>query len=92
MIGEVVAQVVDAPAVPRWQDRPDHPFAEAVAIHDVLGILSKNGDRLKLGGPQRFLIKNTLSTLDAIVARGTITPDERAQVLQAARVILFTVL
>jgi hypothetical protein len=92
VIGRVVAQAVDAPAVPRWQDRPDHPFAEVVAIHDVLGVLAKHGDELKLGGPQRFLINNTLRTLDQIVARGAVTPDERAQVLQAARVILFTVL
>jgi Peptidase family M28 len=92
MIGGVIDQAMDAPLVPRWQNNPDHPFAEAVAIHDVLGILSQNGDKLKIGGPQRFLINNTLSTLSGIVARGTITPEERSRVIQAARVILFTVL
>jgi Peptidase family M28 len=92
MIGDVVEKATVAPVVPHWQSNPDHPFAEAVAVHDVLLIFAKNYDRLKIGGPQRFLINNTLSTLDGIVARGSITPDERSRVIQAARVILFTVL
>jgi hypothetical protein len=92
MISGVIGQAVDSPSVPRWQNRPNHPYAEAVAIHEILGILSKNGDQLKLGGPQRFLINNTRSTLDGIVARGTISPEERSRVIQAARLILFTVL
>jgi hypothetical protein len=52
----------------------------------------KNSASLKIGMPQLFLINNTLSTLDGIVQRGSITADERARVLQAARVVLFTVL
>jgi hypothetical protein len=92
MIYQIVLNSVDAPDVPRWQANPDHPFAEAVTIRDVLRILSKNCEPLKIGGPQLFLINNTLSTLDAIVARGAITPDERGRVIQAARIVLFTVL
>ncbi len=92
MIYQVVAKAVDAPAVPRWQKNPDNPFAEAVTIRDVLRLLVKNSEKLKIGAPQLFLINNTLATLDGIVARGSITPDERARVIQAARIILFTVL
>jgi hypothetical protein len=92
MISQVVFKTVEAPSLPRWQSVPDHPFAEAVTIHDVLGIMSKHSDQLKISGPQLFLINNTLSLLDGIVARGAITPDERARVLQASRIILFTVL
>ena len=92
MIHQVVAKAVDAPAVPRWQSNPDNPFAEAVTIRDVLRSLVKNSENLKIGGPQLFLINNTLATLDGIVARGSITPDERARVIQAARIVLFTVL
>ncbi|MFI5459300.1 MAG: M28 family metallopeptidase [Isosphaerales bacterium] len=92
MIHQVVLKSVNAPTVPRWQSNPDHPFAEAVTIRDVLRILSKNSEPLKIGGPQLFLINNTLSTLDGIVARGAITPDERGRVIQAARIVLFTVL
>ena len=56
---------------------PDNPFAEAVAIREVLGILLKNSEKLKIGRPQLFLINNTLALLDGIVERGKITPDER---------------
>ena len=53
---------------------------------------SKNSETLKIGVAQSFVIKNTLALLDEIVERGTITPDERARVIQGARIILFTVL
>ena len=77
LIGQVVRKAVDAPDVPRWQSSPDNPFAEAVAIREVLGILLKNSDRLKIGRPQLFLINNILGLLDGIVERGKITPDEQ---------------
>ena len=92
MIDQVVAKAVDSPAVPRWQKNQDDPFAEAVTIRDVLVLLVKHREKLKIGGPQLFLINNTLATVEEIVARGSITPDERARLVQAARVVLFTVL
>jgi Peptidase family M28 len=92
MIEQIIATAADAPAVPRWQKNPDNPYEEAVTIRDVLRLFVKNSASLKIGMPQLFLINNTLSTLDGIVQRGSITADERARVLQAARVVLFTVL
>jgi Zn-dependent M28 family amino/carboxypeptidase len=92
MIDQVVMKAVQAPSVPRWQKNPDNPFAEAVTIRDVFRILLKNSEQLKIGAPQLFLINNTLSTLDEIVDRGSITPDERSRVIQAARIVIFTVL
>src|SRR5262249_2431777 len=91
MIYQVVVKAVVAQAVPHWQSTPDHPFAEAVTIHDVLQIFAKHSEQLKIGAPQLFLINNTLSLLDGVVARGAITPDERARMIQAARIVLFTV-
>jgi hypothetical protein len=92
MIHQVVRAAVNARAVPRWQANPDHPFAEAVTIRDVLQLLAKNRDRLKIGVAQLFVINNTLGLLEEIVARGAITPEERARVIQGARIVLFTVL
>jgi hypothetical protein len=92
IIYQVVARAALAPAVPRWQKIQDDPFAEAVTIRDVMRMFVKNSAKLKIGFPQLFLINNTLATLDGIVERGSITPDERARVIQAARVVLFTVL
>ena len=55
-------------------------------------LLSKNSKQLKIGVAQLFVINSTLGLLDGIVARGTITPDERSRVIQGARIVLFTVL
>ena len=92
MIHQVVRTALDAPAVPRWQAEPDNPIAEAIAIRDVLRILSKHSASLKIGVAQSYVIRSTLALLDDIVVRGTITPDERARVIQGAGSCLFTVL
>ena len=57
---DVARKAVDAPRNPRWQDQPDHPFAEAETIRDVLKILSENRDQLKIGPVPIYLIENTL--------------------------------
>ncbi len=92
MIHQVVRTALDAPEMPRWQSIPDNPMDEAVTIRNVLRILAKNSERLKIGVAQLFVINNTLQLLDGIVTRGAITPDERARVIQGARIVLFTVL
>ncbi len=92
MIAQVVQKAVDVPEIPHWQSNPDNPFAEAVAIKDVLDTLAKNSEKLKIGRPQLYLINNTLASLEGIVNRGKITPEERARVIQACRIVLFTVL
>ena len=90
VIHQVVTQGRRRPDRSALAIRADNPFAEAVTIREVLQILSKNSDALKIAPIPLFVIKNTLGTLDGIVARGTITPDERARVIQAARIVLFT--
>ncbi len=91
-IAQVVRKAVDADQIPHWQSSPDNPFAEAVAIRDVLETLAKNSEQLKIGRPQLYVINNTLTSLDGIVKRGKITPEERSRVIQACRFVLFTVL
>jgi hypothetical protein len=92
MIAQVVQTAVDAPEIPHWQSNPDNPFDEAVAIREVLQTLLTNSEKLKIGRPQLYLINNTLAQLEGIVKRGKITPEERARVIQACRIVLFTVL
>lgn len=48
-------------------------------------------DGLKIGSPQTFLLNNTLRKLEAIVARGSITPGERAGMVNAARFVMIAV-
>src|SRR5262249_10506463 len=94
-IAQVIHQVtrcaLSSPSVPRWQVNPDHPIGEAVAIRDVLRLLSANSERLKIGVAQLFVIKSTLRLAEDIVARGAVTPEERTRVIQGARIVLFTV-
>jgi hypothetical protein len=91
IIHGVVLTASNAPEVPRWNDSPDHPLAEAVTIRDVIRKLIESREALKLGGAQLFVMNQTLSTLEEIIARGAITPAERASMIQAARLVLLMV-
>lgn len=92
IIDAVVRRAADADTVPPWSPTPDHPFAEAVAVRDVIHLLQDHRDELKIQGLKATIIDNALTKLDQIVARGTITADERAWMLRTAQVVLFTVL
>jgi Peptidase family M28 len=92
VIHQLVAKAAAAPEVPHWDSTPRYPFAEALTIREVLRILLKNSERLKIGSFNLLLMKNTLQLLDDVAARGSITPEERNRVIQAARIVLFTVL
>lgn len=91
VIHKVVATVADAPEVPHWSDAPDHSLAEAITLRDVISRLLENQKALELGGASTYLMKHTLQTLEKIIARGTITLDERASVIQAARLVLLLI-
>jgi hypothetical protein len=78
------------PSVPRWQSNPDNPLSEALTLREVFAMLAKNQERLKIGAVPMFVINSTLHSLDEIAARGSITPDERGRIVQAARVVLYT--
>jgi hypothetical protein len=90
VIHRVAAKAADEPAPPSWNDAPDHPLDEAVAIRDVLKTLRENREALKINAAQVFLMDRTLRTLDDVIGRGRITPAERASMLQSARIILMT--
>ncbi len=62
-----------------------------MTIRDVMRKLVENREALGLGTPQLFLLNSTLPTLDAIIARGVITPAERSSVIQAARIVLLMI-
>ncbi len=91
LILDVTRDALDMPALPRWNKEPDHPLAEAETIREVLKILSQHQTELKIGSVPLYLIESTIRLLDGVTARGRITPDERSRMIQAARVVLFTV-
>jgi hypothetical protein len=88
----VMRQAGAAETVPKWSAEPDNPFTEAITIHDVLRTLLDHRETLKIGPAQAILMKNALRNLDAVLQRGTITPAERAGLVQVARLVLVSVL
>lgn len=87
----VTARAADAASPPSWNDAPEHPLEEAVAIRDVLTRLRANREALGINPAQVYLIDGVVKTLDGVIERGRITPAERASMLQSARIILLTV-
>jgi hypothetical protein len=92
LIDHVVRQAAETPALPAWTAVPDNSLAEAVAVRDVLKTLLEHRAELKIAPAQSLLMTNTLRGLDAIVARGVITPAERTTMVNVARIVLLSVL
>lgn len=92
LICDVARRAAGPDPAPRWTAPPNHPLAEAVTIRDAMRALYQNREQLEIGGAQALLMSNTLRTLDGIIARGAITPGERAGVVNIARFILASVL
>ena len=88
VIHKVAATAADAAQTPRWSDEPDHSLAEAITLRDVISRLLENQKALDLGGASTYLMNSTLKSLEQIIARGAITPAERAGVIQSARLVL----
>lgn len=88
----VTRRAVEIDHVPAWSSAPDHTLAEAVTIRAVLRILLANRAGLKIGAAPLLLIKNAIRSLDAIIARGVITAEERTGVVRVARIVLMSVL
>ncbi len=91
VIHRVAETAASAAEVPRWLPTADHPFTEALTIRDVIRELIKHRETLRLGTAQLYLMNSTLTTLEGIVARGKITPGERASLVQSARLVLLTI-
>ena len=88
----VVRRVVDADERPEWVESPDNPFGEAVVVRDLLRSLLEHRDDLEIPPAVAVLMRNALRNLDAVVARGTITPAERSAMVRIAQVVLVSVL
>ncbi len=90
VIFETVRQAVDAEQVPTWSPATEGTIGEARSLRDVLRILLDHEETLKIGPTKSRIMTNTLRNLDEIVARGTITPEERTSVVRVVRLILFS--
>jgi hypothetical protein len=63
-----------------------------VTIRDILKTLLTHRETFEIGGPKAQMMTNALRQLDAIVARGTITPAERAGMVTMARIVILSIL
>ncbi len=91
VIHDTVRTAADAARRPEWSASVEPSLDEAETIRDILTQALAHNDELKIVGLPLLLIKNTLKSLDAIIARGTMTPEERTGVIRAARIILMSV-
>jgi hypothetical protein len=92
VIHTVIRRAAAVETVPRWTALPDNPLSEAVTLRDVLRTLLEHREALKIGAAQILLMKQTLRSLDSIIARGAITPSERSGIIRAARIVMVSVL
>lgn len=88
----VVRTAASAPSLPKWNPVPDHPLSEAATVRDILKTLLENRERLNIGSTKATMMTNTTRRLDAILARGSMTPGERVGMVNLARIVLFSVL
>jgi hypothetical protein len=89
---DVVRKAALAESIPGWVAPPSNPIAEAVTVRDILATLLKHEDKLSVGVAQKYLMKTTLATLEAAIVRGTLTPEERARMVQVVRLVMVSVL
>jgi len=84
----VVREAAEADHVPGWKAAPENSMAEVNTVRDVIRLLLKNREALKIGPAKTYVMNNSLRSLDGIAARGAITPEERTGMVRAAQFIL----
>lgn len=87
-----VRRAADADRLAGWNGKSEPSLEEAIAVRDVLRELMANRQKLAIGPASQVVLRSTLANLDAIVARGTITPRERSRLVRAAQFLMTTVL
>jgi hypothetical protein len=92
LIIALIGRAAVAPTLPKWLEVPDNAPDEPKTVRDVMKTLLDHRDDFKIGPGKVLLMNRTLRTLDAAIARGSISPEERTTVVRVAQLILFTVL
>lgn len=88
----VIRRAASAPDLKPWNGTTQPTLGEALAVRDVLRTMQANHEKLAISAAGSFVLRTTLANLDGIVARGAITPGERARLVRAARFLMATVL
>lgn len=88
-IADLVRRAADADDTPRWKDAEPAGVEEARALHRVTALVLDRGEALS--DLQRFLVTQVHQRTAQIVARGSVTPQERAWLVRSAQAMLLSV-
>lgn len=92
VIWGVLRHAASADRMPGWNGATEPTMAEALAVRDVFRRLLEERDKLAIGGASLLVLRSTVAQLDAIAARGKVTPGERSRLVRAAQFLMTTVL
>jgi hypothetical protein len=90
-IHDLTERLADDPAAPAWQPQTAPDLDEARAVLALLNRTLEKADALRLSADQRAGVQSARDRLAAIVARGTMTAEERAWLVATGRKLLLTV-
>lgn len=85
-----VRRAADADHLSGWNGHTEPSLDEALAVRDVLRTFLENREKMAIGPASQIVLQRTLTTLDAGIARGKITPRERVRVVRAVQFLMTT--
>lgn len=92
LIFHVANEAANSSKTPVWNDSPTYDDGEPTVIRDIVSQMLDHRKELNIGPGKAALMRRVIKGLDEVIAKGTITPDERALMLRASQYLMFTVL
>ena len=87
-VTRLVRAALDVTERPTWRDGRAAPSLEEMrVVHGLIGAALPKLDALEIQGPLRVAVTNFRAYLDAILGRGVVTPAERTNVRNTARML-----
>ena len=91
LIYRVVAAAANDETRPRWTDNLQPNLDEARTLNRIATRLLNEAEQRDFGVLQLITIRQAKSRTEGILARGTMTPDEREWLVRLSQVMLFSV-
>jgi hypothetical protein len=90
-IAAITQRLADESPAPRWALREEPDLVEARTVLILLRRVLENPDQYPLNDDQRRLVQSARDRLEDVMARQTITPEERKWLVWTARYLMFSV-
>ncbi len=88
-VRSLVSAALEAPERPAWRAGAEPRLEEIATVRRIAGAAGPRLEELKVEGPVRLALAGFVKHLDGLLAKGRVTPAERASVTGTAR-MLFT--